>query len=229
MIPNSHLLEINVSPKSVFCFDLDDTLYKERDYLRSGFSHIAQQFDGHQWLSLLQKMLGWYDNHCDVFASLLAEFPDSGYSKEHCLNWYRFHIPDIKLDEATKKFLFSLKAYQVKTALITDGRSITQRNKLKALGLATYFDELVISEEIGSEKPSEKNFKIIEEKFGEGDYIYFGDNYKKDFVMPNKLGWLTVAISGDKCNIHVTDHKALPREYLPRFEIESLSFIQLTK
>ena len=43
--------------KKVVCFDLDDTLYKEIDYVQSAFNEIAA-FVGHS--ELLSKMLQWY-------------------------------------------------------------------------------------------------------------------------------------------------------------------------
>ena len=38
-------------------------------------------------------------------------------------------------------------------ALITDGRSLTQRLKIQALGLTDLFDDILISEAMQSEKP----------------------------------------------------------------------------
>ena len=51
-----------------------------------------------------------------------------------------------------------LKENNITIGIITDGRSIQQRSKLEALGLYEYTNQVVISEEIGSEKPNLKNY-----------------------------------------------------------------------
>ncbi len=69
------------------------------------------------------------------------------------------YFPVICLDGDTEGVL-NILSLNYKLGMITDGRSITQRNKYRALELDRFIDDndLVISEEFGSEKPSEKNF-----------------------------------------------------------------------
>jgi putative hydrolase of the HAD superfamily len=110
-------------------------------------------------------------------------------------------------------------------SLITDGRSITQRNKLKALGIESYFKNIVISEEVNSEKPSEYNFNLVMNKCPE-NYIYIADNPKKDFITPNKLGWSSICVLDRGQNIHVQNFD-LPKDFLPQFFINSFQEIIL--
>ena len=86
--------------------------------------------------------------------------------------------------------------------IITDGRSVTQRNKIEALGLEDTFDDIIISEEFGSSKPSEENYLYFEKKYGNSNFTYIGDNTVKDFVTPNSLGWNTLCLLDDGNNIH---------------------------
>src|SRR5690606_20317114 len=107
------------------------------------------------------------------------------------LEIYRNHVPQIDLSEDTKEILLKIKETGYKLGLITDGRSITQRNKLKALEIEELFDKIIISEEFGSTKPDERNFKaFLMDEIDE--YFYVADNPKKDFIVPNKLGWTSI-------------------------------------
>jgi putative hydrolase of the HAD superfamily len=47
--------------------------------------------------------------------------------------------------------LKQLKANGYKLGLITDGRSISKRKKIKALNIEKYFEYILISEEFGTE------------------------------------------------------------------------------
>ena len=110
--------------------------------------------------------------------------------------------------------------------LLTDGRSITQRNKISSLGLQQFINEsnIIISEEIGVTKLSEKGFVFFMTKFPHYNYYYIGDNPLKDFFIPNKLGWNTICMIDDKRNIHKQDFN-LNDEYLPKQTINNLSEI----
>jgi putative hydrolase of the HAD superfamily len=113
-----------------------------------------------------------------------------------------------------------LKANGYKLGLVTDGYSITQRNKLKALGIEELFDLVVISEEFGSAKPSVANFAVFHQ-FNTDVYYYIADNPAKDFVSPNALGWQTICLIDAGNNIHKQDFNK-ESLYLPRMTIDTL-------
>jgi putative hydrolase of the HAD superfamily len=213
----------------VFCFDLDDTLYKEIDFLKSAYKEIAQQVANNSWQLTYQEMLGAYYKRRNPFAELVEKKIAKNISMKTLLSIYRNHFPEIELTDEASAFLKKIKFKGFKTALITDGRSITQRNKLRALGLEKYFDLEVISEEVGSEKPGVKNFKMVEDSLGKARYIYIADNYEKDFVTPNKLGWITIALRNNGQNIHNFDEKLLDSSYLPGYQISSWNEIKIEK
>jgi putative hydrolase of the HAD superfamily len=137
---------------------------------------------------------------------------------------YREHIPEIKLSDDTRKFLDRLKAKGGGMGLITDGRSVTQRNKLKALQVLDLFDDLIISEEFGSEKPDPANYRYFEDKYPGSRFYFFGDNTIKDFIIPVQLGWTSICIKDAGENIHPQDIGRLsPDIYL----VDRLSDIEL--
>ena len=198
--------------KKVVCFDLDDTLYKEIDFVESGFRLIAELENRSD---LLPKMMGWRVSGEDVFSNFNKAIGKET-SKSEYLKIYRYHIPKITLSEGVEEILNELKRRAVILGIITDGRSETQRNKIKALGLERWFDNdnIIISEEFGSEKTDERNFVVFMNRYPGADFLYIGDNPKKDFIVPNRLGWKTVVLEDDGRNIH--KQEAVPKEYLPQ-------------
>lgn len=208
--------------KKVVCFDLDDTLYKEIDFVKSGFRLIAES---EKRPDLLPMMMGWRDKSEDVFFNFNKAIGKETLKSEY-LKIYRYHIPKITLSDGVKETLDELKGEEVTLGLITDGRSETQRNKIKALGLDRWFenDNIVISEEFGSEKTDERNFRFFMNKYPGANYVYVGDNPKKDFIVPNRLGWKTVMLESDGRNIHQQDF-SMPQEYLPQYMIKSFKEI----
>lgn len=199
--------------------DLDDTLYAEINYLKSAYHFIATQIT-EQPMILSNQMFEQYYQGINVFEGLVQNY---SIEMSTLLDWYRFHQPEIKLfdnvNDTLKKFS-SLYKY----AVITDGRSKTQRNKIQALGLNQFLDSLVISEEIGSEKPSLENYQKVMSDLQCDQYIYIGDNLKKDFITAKKLGWITICLKDQGQNIHKQNF-SLSEEYHAHYYFESWSEI----
>lgn len=197
-------------------FDLDDTLYKEIDFLKSAYKEISENINSNDKF-LFESMMEWYSDKKDVFQILSEKF---NMSKLDLVNIYRNHYPkELKTDINLPVFLKKLSKNN-KLGIITDGRSITQRNKLKSLKIEKYFDLIVISEEFGSEKPNENNFTIFEQ-FENTQKYYVGDNINKDFICPNKLGWTTFCLLDNEDNIHKQNFD-IENNYLPQINIKSL-------
>lgn len=199
-------------------FDLDDTLVKEIDFLKSAFFEIANSIEA-EVSSLYHQMLVWYFDNENVFQKLVQLYPD--LSMDLLKSKYRHHQPNFEKYSYVKDFLSELKQNRYRIGLITDGFSITQRNKISSLGIGGLFDLIVISEEFGSEKPNEENYKVFHQ-FNSDTYYYVGDNLKKDFVTPNKLGWVTICLLDDGNNIHSQNFDT-EEFYLPKYKIKDLS------
>lgn len=196
--------------------DLDDTLYSELDFLKSAYQFIAKQLQPKNHIALYERLFMLYSAGENVFDVILKE--NSHLTKVQLLDWYRFHQPTIHLYDGVIETLQAVKN-DYKFAIITDGRSKTQRNKMQSLGLNNYLEEIIISEEIGSEKPNKTNYLAIEHSFNCMEYIYIGDNLKKDFVTPNKLGWKTICLLDNGKNIHQQDLNIV-FEYHPQYYVK---------
>ncbi len=213
-------------------FDLDDTLFKERDFVTSSFRVIAREADRRGIISY-EKALAILCAGRDggmAFSSLAEEVaaraPGCGLTEEWMVNTYRTHTPDIKLDDATESVLAALRERGETLGLITDGRSNTQRAKIKALGLERFIEprNILVSGETGFDKTHREPFDMIMMRNpAERRYVYVGDNSAKDFIWPNKLGWLTVQLDdADGVNIHPQSSDR-PAAFLPERHIGSLS------
>lgn len=209
-----------LSSSNIFVFDLDDTLYSERDFEKSGIEFVYNTFDiKHIELeSIVANRKNWIEK--------IINGSNNQITSQMVLDIYRNHIPSIQLYKDSKVFLEKMISQGNEMSLITDGRSITQRNKLRALGIESYFTNIIISEEINSEKPSEYNFKMVMNNKHTENYIYIADNPNKDFITPNKLGWTTICLLDRGQNVHKQNFN-LPKEFLPQSSINSFDEIIL--
>lgn len=210
-------------------FDLDDTLYKEADFLESAFMHIASMVADtnapEEKLFLL--MLDTYQQGGNAFEVVLGKLHCQKYSLQWMLDEYRYHNPRIALDDETKKTLGELKSWGMRIGIISDGRFRQQMNKIEALGLKGYMDDgdIVINADKEREKPDQRSFSYFMDKYGKDvEYMYVGDNPSKDFIAPNQLGWTTVCLLDNGQNIHGQD-LSLQMPFLPRYRVKKLSEI----
>ena len=217
-------MDIKVDHKTIIVFDLDDTLYNEMEFLKSAYLEIAKNLDKEGYLSLYAHMLSLFRNNINVF-----DFVSKRYkiSKSQLLADYRGHIPNIKLFDGVLPILENIKKNNGKIGLITDGRKKTQTLKIQALGLSPYLDQIVISEEIGTEKPHPNNYKLIESNFGEGSYYYIADNLRKDFIAPNDLGWNTIGLIDNGLNMHSDRYLYLEEKNQPHNLIITISDLEI--
>lgn len=203
----------------VVSFDLDDTIFLEREFVFSGYGAICEYFS----IADLPVMKQLFEEGSEnVFYEIEKRNPKTGLSIDTMLSIYRNHQPKISPRPFVIECLRTLKVGGAQLACITDGRSVTQRNKLRALGVEEYFDSILISEETGFDKKSSSNFINIMTQFQNSRYAYVGDNFEKDFVEPRKLGWLTLALYPNPRAIRVQQIAefadfALPHAYFDSF------------
>ncbi len=207
-------------------FDLDDTLYPEREFAYSAYSEVARLFKdcpggSNQAFSTMCLRLNMRHNPFETLLRL-----KNAPAIEKILTVYRNHKPDISLRPGTDRVLSDLKAMGVGLAIITDGRSITQRNKIAALGLEKYIpkEAIFISEEQGADKLESKSFEAVERLYPEARIYYVGDNPVKDFIVANSRGWNSVLLM-DRAAANVHPQLPHPPGGEPSIFIDSLSEI----
>lgn len=205
-------------------FDLDDTLFRERDFCRSGFRFICSRnryrvFDSPSYpdeeslgrlCSEMDRELSGGRNPFVPFENFfrpLAEAAGEEWNLQTHISAYRAHTPDsLGMAEGMAALLRELAERGVKMAIITDGRSVTQRRKISALGLEHFIhpDLILISEETGHDKLASKEmFATVVRSFPEAaGFWYVGNNPLKDFYHPNLMGWETFMVPPHLDDVH---------------------------
>ena len=206
--------------KRVFILDLDDTLYKEIDFLKSAYREIAMII-GHP--EAFDFMLDSYLYEDNTFKSVIDKY-HLKFTVGQLLDIYRNHKPDISLEQDTATTLDALKSSGAIMCLLTDGRSLTQRNKIEAFGLNRWFadEDILISEEFGYGKPSIECYQYFLDRYPDAQFTVIGDNPAKDFLTPNRLGWMTICLQSNGLNIHKQDIE-VTIDYLPKHRINNIS------
>ena len=174
-------------------FDLDDTLYSEKQYVRSGYKEVAKLLGDE---ALADRLWAYFENGKPTIDELLKELGCMG-RKEECLEAYLEQIPEIRLYDGVVELIQTLKDRGIKVGIITDGRPVGQRNKIQALGLDSLIDDIIITDELGGtqfRKPCDIAFRIIQRRWGIPfeQLVYVGDNAEKDFQAPKQLGMRSV-------------------------------------
>lgn len=184
-------------------FDLDDTLYPEREYVLSGFRAIA----------------AWAEQHANIPADAgyerLRQLFEEGVRGDTINRWlesygiaseslvsqlvqvYRQHQPALTPFSGVPELLESLRdGYQL--GLVSDGYLSVQKSKFAGLNLANFFDAVVFSDAWGRAawKPSTKPFEEVLRRLGPHitESVYVADNPQKDFLGPHQLGMATVRL-----------------------------------
>ena len=197
-------------------FDLDDTLVAEALFLRSGIRHIAHRLAERYPRLSASRITGCMDTavmtRCNHYSALEEYLERTGMRQEidmkEVVADFRSHYPDpdiYHMPPSTRLLLRRLKESGIHLALVTDGRSITQRNKIEAAGITRYInqEDIFISEETGHDKTHPDSFLAIMRKYaGAKEFHYVGDNPPKDFMHPSRLGWHTHAVHPFPLAVH---------------------------
>jgi glycosyltransferase involved in cell wall biosynthesis/FMN phosphatase YigB (HAD superfamily) len=182
--------------------DIDDTLYLERDYVRSGFDAVGAWARDELGVDDLGER-AWAAFEAGVRRTI---FDDAlaGCGVEvtngvvpRMVEIYRAHSPTIDMLPDARAWLDAL-APHVTLAVVTDGPLASQQAKAEALMITRWADLVVFTESLGPGrgKPHPAAFEQLERELGlSGDRCaYVADNPAKDFVAPHRLGWRTVRV-----------------------------------
>lgn len=206
-------------------FDLDDTLYPEIDYVRSAFDYIGMEvtklYGRASFAEELLRLnaLGLPDPIADAW--LQYALPEADLPS--IIIAMRAHTPKISLSQGAQSILEELRRQGRPFSIVTDGRSVTQRKKIAALGCndAAYVS---ILEEVGLSKLDTARFAAVAERFSPGQFWYVGDNPAKDFFVPRQLGWKTVMLDHQGRGVHA---QKLPNDAAYHPDIITTNLLEL--
>ena len=216
--------------KTAVLFDLDDTLYPEIEFVKSGFRAAARYLSLRYHFSedsLVKQMLDILrrDGRGKIFDTLLRYLGLYTEEKVRLLVYlYRSHRPTIHLYKDVLPTLECLRRYGTRLGIITDGMASVQKNKIAALGLNNLFGVIVYTDELGKNcwKPSAIPYKIALEllEARPSEAVYVGDSPSKDFLAPNSMGMLTIQVNRQMCQN--LKEESIPKAAAARFVIKSL-------
>ena len=190
------------SPVRAVVFDLDDTLYRERDYARSGFRAVGEALRRRLGTAAGYEAWMWRrfaaGRRVDMFDALSRRFRLHLTARQiaELVRLYRRHRPEIRPCRGVPDLLRALRRRRRRVGLLSDGFLPAQQLKLDALALEPLLDAVMFTERLGrgAWKPSKRGFQAIRRALGKphAACAYVADNPAKDFLAPNELGWLTV-------------------------------------
>lgn len=189
--------------KTAVFFDLDDTLYKEYTFVESAYRAVARfmaDITGADPAPLAKIMATRRPLGFEAAIEAQRGLPGAdSISIASCVDVYRRHWPDIRVEEWVPGLLRRLKSENVLIGIITDGTVLTQGTKIRALGLDRFVppEAIFISEATGGDKTTPLQWRAAEalcRQYGCTSRIYVGDNLSKDFRLPNLRGWRTVMV-----------------------------------
>ena len=214
-------------------FDLDDTLYAEMDFVRSGFHAVSEWVErclGMEATAVFNEFVRIQASSTQprTFDDWLANhgLSQTNYAQA-MIDVYRSHQPHISLREGAVELLSRLSG-RYRLGIVTDGYLNVQQNKICALGLHNHIEAIVCSDEFGREswKPSHRPYLEVLNVLAvqPAKAMYIGDNPAKDFLGANQLGMVTVRYRADD-GLHST-REPIDRAHAPTFEIDSLLRIE---
>ena len=207
---------------SFILFDLDDTIL---DYTASGrrcWQELCHSYgprlglDPEQLLAALQQTSHWYWSDPErhrlgrmnlksarrqmlrlTLDRLGLDCQDPGQEMADAFT--------VQREEVVSPFPGAIAALQdfreqgVKMALITNGASESQRNKIQRFGLAGYFEVIVIEGEFGVGKPDLSVFRHALDRLGAAPRLAWmvGDDLERDIQPAQQLGLWTVWVDND--------------------------------
>ena len=193
-------------PVALIAFDLDDTLFPERAFIRGGFRAVSDY--------LVAAKIAPRPLAADFEAAFEAGVRGRTFDHvlrasgigapgdliERLVQVYRTHRwpgggrpPDIRLYADADRAIDRLAARGLCLGLVSDGAAETQQTKVRALGLADRLDAIVLTGAWGPEfsKPHPRAFEELTArlKVEPGASVYVADNPTKDFEGPARAGW----------------------------------------
>ena len=200
----------NNTTKIHFIFDLDDTLYDlaepfyqaHRDifseYTEIDCKELFDKFRIHADIILHKEKAGLIPPEECMPLRIKRTYAEVGWELDSdtikCFEkTYRYYQKHIYLPEEIKNLLNECKELNIPMFIFSNGKSLAQRNKIKALGLDTWFfdDHIFISEEVGFLKPRLEAFLGVQNAIGiePGQIWYVGDTYDADVIGSKNAGW----------------------------------------
>jgi 2-haloalkanoic acid dehalogenase type II len=222
------------------CFDLDGTicdLWEGEGNARTKLIDILSERTGREWdkvsklydkkwVNIKREYMSWVakgldevdlrEKHMnDVFEILGLEDGARDLAEFHC----KTTMDGIIIYPDAIRVLESM-GEKHRLCMITNGPPDWQREKIEKLDITKYFEEIIVSGDLGHHKPDSRIFNEMTQRMGvePSEIIYIGNDYRKDIVGAHGVGWSTAWVNRQK---EVFD------EVEPTYTIKELSELHL--
>ena len=191
-------------------FDYDGTLSNRTESVYCFYSEYLRPFvpqlDDDEYEALLQDLMYYDVNGICTFEERMPPFmsryghlfPD-GFEQEFKKNFIEKTFNYNVLKEETLEVIEKLKGHY-KLAILSNGGSTVQHNKIDHVDIEKYFDEVVVSGDIGIHKPDPRLFEYTLErlKVKADEALMIGDVYSTDILGAKKAGIKPVWLGEDE-------------------------------
>jgi putative hydrolase of the HAD superfamily len=193
--------------KAVF-FDIDDTLYDT-----SGFAELARKAAlnamidaglplSHQDAYLLLREIikekgSNYDKHFNILTKRVFGEEKPLLIALGMITYHNVKFALLRLFPDTMSTLIYLKKNNYQLGVISNGLTIKQWEKLIRLGLYHFFDDVVTSQEAGSEKPEREIFQLALDRMGcqAEKSIMVGNKFSDDILGATNAGMSAILVN----------------------------------
>ncbi|MDS0258348.1 HAD family hydrolase [Haloarcula sp. S1CR25-12] len=212
------------------CFDLDGTLFDDRQYARAGLENAASELARRTGVDLTEELVEAYFGRGRRTATFDVVLAEAGLSEDHVPALVRaYHDsegPLVPYRDAVETLDSLRTAYDI--GVITGGTN--GRGKLARLGLDGHVDEVIVTADREDSKHAPDPFIEMAARFGVSHdaMAFVGDRPELDFPQPNRLGMTTIrlrrghyasaAARGDAVPDIEVDSLAEVREAIPRLD-----------
>ncbi len=182
-------------------FDFDDTLGNRYVYAYDAYKEAVSlvdcDLDAFEKECVVQSCMV-HDQHGDVNKNYVAkrifeefgiDLTPKGYA---CFNdWWKAESSKyVVLFDGVVEVLEALKQRGYKLAILTNGSSFSQHEKIRLTKIESYFDAIVVSKDTEFEKPDVEIFELVARKLGVSckECLMVGDIFAKDMLGAYRCG-----------------------------------------
>jgi putative hydrolase of the HAD superfamily len=178
------------------CFDLDGTLYDDRQYINAGLREAAQMLERRTGINTHEELLSEFyfgDDRTQVFDRVIDHHGLPSDLVPEMIQAYHDNNAELDPYPQIKEVLEDLyECYDL--GIITDGRN--GHDKIDRLGIRPYFTEIMVTKEHNISKREVTPFVSVLSSLSvrPSEAVYVGDNPCVDFNHPNRLGMHTIRL-----------------------------------
>lgn len=210
---------------SVVFFDVDDTLLDTSTFAQTARKAAIElmvdnglPLDKDEAYGVLKTIIrekgSNYGKHFNVLTQVVLGHEDPMLIALGMITYHNVKMSLLRPFAETAETLIYLKSQGYRLAVISNGITIKQWEKLVRLNIYSFFDEVITSEEVGQDKPNRLIFDVALRKM-HGDpekSVMIGNKFKAD-----ALGAVNAGMSAILVNSDVTEED---REYIKKENLD---------